>query len=235
MRPQFAQGKLGRRRMRTQPHPAGFQIDLCIVDACFAQHRVQFQRVQQHLHAMRQFQRLAAFQIRQPQVPPPVLARQHGNQIRMVIADGDQLRIDPIPIVEFRRQVQRRLVDHGSRPRRAEQLDRLLPIKPPRMTRPIARRDVDVRSRVPLQHRLFPGVATFQQRLEDRTVIELEFGQSLLAAQFRTGGQKAKEPFAVVKEVPSDGRRAGAKRRVGHERSGCPYQVGENRSPAGKP
>ena len=185
---------------------------------------------------MRQLQRLAAFQIDQPQHPPAVLARQDRDQIGMVVADRDQLRVDPVLVVERARQAQRGLIDHRAGPGRAQQLGRLLPIESPRMARPFAGGHQHVGSGELLQDRLLPRVAAVQQRPDQRAVIELDLRQSFLPPQFGTGGQEAQEPFAVVKEVPGDGGRTGAKRRVGHDVGPCVRTNGrKNRIPADEP
>ena len=236
VRAQIADQEFGRRCVRTQPHAAGVQIHADVIEPFLPDHGVQFQGIQQDLHAVRQLQRLAAFQIDQPQHPLAVLARQHRDQIGMVVADRDQLRVDPVLVVERARQAERRLIDHRPGLCRAQQLQCLLPIESPRMARPFAGRHQHVDSGVLLQDRLLPRVAAVQQRPDQRAMIELDLRQSFLPPQFRTGGQKTQEPFAVVKEVPGDRGRTGAKRRVGHDVGPCVRTNGrKNRIPADEP
>ena len=67
VRAQIADQEFGRRRVRTQPHAAGVQIHADVIEPFLPDHGLQFQGIQQDLHAVRQLQRLAAFQIDQPQ------------------------------------------------------------------------------------------------------------------------------------------------------------------------
>ena len=237
MRPQV--GQIDRRgsRLGAEPDRAALQVHPQVVDRFGPEDGFQFQGVDQHLHPVGQLQGPAAFHVQHPQQPAAVPVVVNGNQVRVVVADDHQFRIDAVPFVKGPRQAEGRLVDEGPAGGLPQPAQGLVPIPPPRVRGAVARGDGHAVAQVLCEHGLFPEVAAFQDGLDQRAMVEFGRRQPFPDPPLRTGGVEPQEPVTVVEEVPGNRRRAGAKRRrlrcAGRGDTHCQGCASSMRAPVG--
>src|SRR5438128_1505233 len=98
----------------------------------------------------------------------------------MVIADGDEGRVDPMLAIEERRRAERRLVEESASWFVAQAVQRLLRCQPARVQFSRTGGDDDPAAEQILDDLAFPRVAALQDRLDQWAVIKLRLGNALL-------------------------------------------------------
>jgi hypothetical protein len=216
VRAEGGQVELLRRVVPAQPDGGPFEVHAGVGDAGLLQHGLQLQAVDEDLDAVGQLQRGAPLDVDDPE-EPPAAAVQHGDEVRVVLRDGDRRRVDPLLRVELRGGAERGLVDVLAGPGGPQQRDRVVEPEPAAVQFAAAGGDVGSPREQTSHDLLLPAVAALQNGPHQGAAVEVVIGDALVRRPVPAGAV-AEEPLAVVEEVAGDvGRGDSARPGGGHK------------------